>query len=368
MVKIILYSIAVISATIIGAGFLALPYVTSKVGFWIVLGYFLVLGPLVILIHHFFCEVALRTPGLMRLPGYARYHLGKWAGRIALCSSLFSMWGALLSFLIIGGEFLKGLLGHFFGEEELIYTLIYFLPAAILILLGIRPIARVEFVGMILFFLIVITIYFQGRHLLGIENLFPQPNFTYLFLPYGVILFALWGVHPVPEVKEMLRGKRDLLKMVIPISVLIPILLYLFFIYVILGITGPQIGEGLVPALKATLGESGASLVFLLGILTTFTSFLTLGLTIKKIFWYDLKMNKTLAWAIACFIPLFLFLSGIIEFVQVVFFVGAVMLGIDGILISLMYKKINPEGKFIVYPLILIFFGGMVYALFYYLL
>jgi len=46
--------------------------------------------------------------------------------------------------------------------------------------------------------------------------------------------------------------------------------------------------------------------------------------------------------------------------------VGGMLLAVDGILILLMYKKVNPEKKFIVYPLILVFLIGLTYSIIYF--
>jgi len=367
----LIYAIATLSGTIIGVGLFALPYITSKVGFWVILGYFLVLGSLVILVHQFLGEVALKTPDLKRLPGFAKFHLGKWGEKIAFFSSIFGIFGAILAYLIVGGEFLENLLSPIFGGGNLIWTLIYFSFGAILIFSGVKAISKVEFWGLIGFFLILILIFFRAKDLISIENLFLVNDQwslvkSYLFLPYGAILFSLWGAALIPEVEEMLGKRKNLLKKIIPISILIPIFVYLFFIYLILGITGPQTTESALTGLRDFLGDGIISLVLFFGVLTTFTSFITLGLTLKKVFWYDLKIEKNLSWAITCFIPLLLFLIGIKQFIPVIIFVGGVMLGIDGILILLMYRKINPE-KLLVYPLFLIFLGGIIYKIIYFI-
>jgi len=365
----LVYAISTLSGTIIGVGLFSLPWITSKVGFWIMLGYFFVLGTLVILIHLFFGELALKTPDLKRLPGFAKYHLGKWGERVAFLSSILGIFGAILAYLIVGGEFLTELLSPIFGGNNLIYTLFYFAIGALLIFFGIEAIAKVEFWGLILFFLILIIIFFRGQPFLKIENLFPQPDLSQWFLPYGAILFSLWGAALIPEVEEILREKKYLLKRVIIVSILIPILVYLFFIYLVLGITGPQTTESALTGLRSFLGNGIVSLALFFGVLTTFTSFITLGLTLKKIFWYDLKINKNLAWAFTSFIPLILFLIGIKQFIPVIAFVGGVMLGIDGILILLMYKKVvkSKIKDFFFYPLSLILFLGIFYQIFYFL-
>ena len=388
------YAIATLSGTIIGVGLFSLPYITLQVGILVMLGYFLILGSLVILIHYLFGKVALKTPDYLRLPGYAKIHLGEWGKRVALISTILGFLGAILAYLIVGGEFLTSLLSPILGGNNLFYTLLYFIAGAGLIFFGIKAISKIEFWGLILFFVILIAIFFRGQSFINIENLFLIRNpalelvqygagwelgiptvsrildsFTVgirnWFLPYGPILFSLWGAALIPEVEEMLGENKNLLKKIIPIAILIPIFVYLFFIFLILGITGSQTTESAITGLRNFLGDGVVSLGLFFGILTTFTSFIALGLTLKKTLWYDFKTPKNLAWAITCFIPLLLFLIGLKDFIGVIGFVGGVMLGIDGILILLMYSKISRK-KLLTYPLILVLLGGIIYQIIYF--
>jgi len=276
-----------------------------------------------------------------------------------------------LSYLIVGGEFFTELLSPYIGGNDLIYTLLYFTIGSILIFYGIKAVAKVEFWGLILFFIILIIIFFSGKNLINTQNLFigakDFPNLIQnLFLPYGVILFSLWGAALIPEVEEMLGENKKMLKVIIPLSILIPALVYLAFIYLILGIAGTKTSESALLSLNDFFGNGIVVLALFFGLLTTFTSFITLGLTLKKIFWYDLKITKNLSWAITCFFPLILFLIGLKSFIKVIGFVGGVMLAIDGILILLMYNKIRPERKFITYSLISLFLAGIVYSFLYF--
>lgn len=364
--KTFIYAISILSGTIIGVGLFGLPYITAKVGFWVMSGYFLVLGFLVILVHLFFGEVALKTPDFKRSPGFAEIHLGNWGRNTALVSSILGLMGAILAYLIVGGEFLKEILSPVFGGGVTFYTIIYFAAGAALIYWGIKAIATVEFWGLILFFIILIAIFFRGQNFISGANLFPAPDFSYFFLPYGAILFSLWGAALIPEVEEMLGANKKMLRTIIPVAILIPIFVYLFFIYLILGITGQGTTESALTGLKDYLGDGVVILALIFGVVTTFTSFLTLGLTLKKVLWYDLKIGENTAWIITCFTPLVLFLAGIKSFIAVIGVVGGVMLAIDGILILLMYQKINPKRKALVYPMILVFILGIVYSFIYF--
>src|SRR3989344_6575338 len=270
--KVFIYGLATLSGTIIGVGLFSLPYIASKVGLWLMLAYLLTLGSLVILIHLFFGELALKTPDFKRMPGFAKIYLGSWGEKTAIISTILGLFGALLAYLIVGGEFLENLLSPIFGGTNLLYTILYFAAGAALIFFGIKIIAKIELWGLLLFFLILLAVFFRGMPSLKIENLFPSPDLNYLFLPYGAILFSLWGATLIPEVEETLGERKGLLKKIIIAASIIPLIVYLFFIFLILGITGPQTTESALAGLKNLLGNGVVSSLFLFGILTTFTS------------------------------------------------------------------------------------------------
>lgn len=366
--KTYIFALATLAGTIIGVGLFSLPYITTKVGVWVMLGYFLVLTPLIILIHLFFGELALKSPDFKRLPGFAKIYLGNLGEKVALISAILGFLGAILAYLIVGGEFLTSLLLPVLGGNNFFYTFLYFLIGAGLILFGIKAVAKIEFWGLILFLVTLFLIFLRGKSLINIDNFLIEDwklKIENFFLPYGPILFSLWGASLIPEVEEMLGGRKILLKKIIPIAILIPALVYLFFIYLVTGITGPYTSQEAIIGLRNFLGDGLVSLALFFGVLTTFTSFIALGLTLKNVFWYDLKINKILAWAITCFPPLILFLIGVKSFISVIALVGGVMLAIDGILILLMYQKINPKKKLLTYSLILVFLAGIVYSIIY---
>ena len=134
------------------------------------------------------------------------------------------------------------------------------------------------------------------------------------------------------------------------------------------GISGQHTSEEAIKGLRVFLDNRIINFALLFGLLTTFTSFIVLGLTLKKVLWYDFKMRKSLAWIITCFIPLLLFLVGFQNFIGVIAFVGGITIGIEGILIILMYRKIKKrKASFFIYPLILIFVVGIIYQIIYFI-
>jgi len=362
-------AISTLSGTIVGVGFFSLPYILSKVGIFTLIFYFLFLGSLVILVHLFFGELAILTPDLKRLPGFVSYHLGKFAGKVAFFSAIFGTYGTLLAYLIIGGKFLKNLFFPILKDFDLVFTFLYFLLSLVFIFFGINLISKVEFLDCTLFLLILILISVFGQKFFNLKNLFSIPKTQDLFLPYGPILFSLWGASMIPEVEEILKKNKKDLKKVIFISVLICALFYFLFAVSVCGILGDRTSEDAISGFEKIFAKKISKILFLFGTVTTFTSFVALGLTLQKVFWYDLKIEKNLSFALATFPPFIFFLFGFNRFLPVISLVGSFFLGIDGILILLMYKKIKKSKikDFLFYPLFSIFLFGIFYEIFYFL-
>ncbi|MBU1177245.1 MAG: aromatic amino acid transport family protein [Patescibacteria group bacterium] len=370
-------ALAILTGTIIGVGLFSLPYITAKVGIFTMLVYFLVLGAVTSLIGLFYGEIALRTKGLHRLPGYAGKYLGKRAKVISFISNTLGLTGAILAYLIIGGRFLGSIFQSSFGGSDFVYVFIFFLVGAILTYFGIGSIAKAESFLFILFFFILGFIFYKGFWMIDAGNLL-NFNIEYLFLPYGAILFSLSGTTLIPEVKEILSKDPKKLKKLILLAISIAAITYLFFIFLILGITGQGTSDDAITGLSNFLGNEVIVFALLFGILTVFTSFLTISLTLKKILWYDLRLKKNLAWLIACIVPLILFIIGFDNFITVIALTGGVMLGIDVVIITLIYLKAKTKGdlepayslsipSFFVYFLILFFIIGIIYEIVYFI-
>jgi len=367
--KKIIYAVATLSGTTVGVGIFSLPYIASRAGLVVTVAYFLILGLVTIAVHLIFGELAVATPDFKRLPGFAQFYLGKWGKRLSFLVAVLGALGALLAYLIVGGEFLTSLFSPFLGGERIFYTLLYFVVGALLIFLGIKIIAQIELISLILFFLVLVIIFFQAQGAIKTENLVLYPaqlNLALLFLPYGAVLFSLWGATLIPEVEEMLKKEKKLLRVIIPVATLIPMIIYLFFIYAVLGICGTGTTESALGGLYDYLGDGIVSLMLLFGVLTTFTSFITLGLTLKRVFWYDLKIGKNWAWVLACFPPLIAFLLGFKSFITVISLSGGILLGLEGILILLMYQKAKRKGWVFALPLILVFVLGLILEIIYF--
>ena len=363
-------ALAIFTGTIIGVGIFGLPYVASKAGFLPVIFYFIFLSGIVIIMHFLLARVALGTEKSYRLPGYVGEYLGKRWKRIDLLIFGSGMTGALLAYLIVAGEFLSFLLSPFLGGSPLIYTLLFFCLGAFLIFRGIKSISQIELSLLFVFFVILLIFFIRALPFVNLEHLRTM-DWRFLALPYGVVLFSLGGLAVLPEIKEMLGNEKEKIKKIIISGISIAVIVYLFFIFIILGASGSQTSKEAMSGFSQAIGNNIIGLGFIFGIITCFTSFITLGLTLKKVFWYDFNLPKHLSWFIACFLPLFLFLLGLREFIDIIGLTGALALGADGILIVFMYRaflkkkgfaKMNP----LVYFLPVFFILGMIFEIFYF--
>jgi len=362
-------ALSIFLGTVVGAGIFGLPYVASKAGFFIVFLYFLILGAIAFFIHLIYGKVALGTAGLHRLPGYVEKYLGIFWKKISFLVIALGLFGAILAYLIIGGQFLKIFISPYFGGKLIVYTLLFFTLGALLIFWGLKSISQVELSLLIVLFIILLLFFFKALPRIDLNN-FKNMNLGSLFLPYGVILFSLWGTSVVPEIKEMLEGDRRKIKKVLLSGIIISSIFYLFFAFIVFGVSGASTSKDAISGFANILGNGIVILGFIFGVITCFTSFITLGLTLKKVLWYDFGLSRNLSWFIACFFPLFLFLLGLREFIDVICWTGALALGIEGIIIVFLYKsflkkKFSQKMKPVYYLLPLVFFIGIVFEILY---
>ncbi len=116
-------AIAVLVGTTIGAGIFALPHVIAQAGLAIGLTYLLGLGILNLLLNIIYGEVILCTTGDHQLTGYAQIYLGKKGKALATAAMFFSLYGALLAYLIKIGQFLALIFGL---PSPLLFSVLFF--------------------------------------------------------------------------------------------------------------------------------------------------------------------------------------------------------------------------------------------------
>lgn len=336
-------AIAMLIGTIVGVGVFGVPYVMAQAGVAIGFVHFGVLTVAVLLVHLAFGEVALRTTAHHRLVGYADLYLGKTGKWIAGVTGILGMYGALLAYIIVGGDFLHALLGGIIGGTPWHYSLAMAILGGLVIARGLRLVEELEFILTAFLFLAVALI-----AIVGIQRVDPihwaSVDLRQWFLPYGVVLFSLGGVSAIAEIRDTLRGRERLLPRAIAWGTLIASLLTVLFAIVVVGVSGPGTTEAAIAGLEPQLGRSIVLLGAFLGVLTIVTSFLMLGLYGNDVFRYDFRIPKVPALLLAVGVPVLIFLFGAPGFITTIMVTGAIFGGLDGILVMLIALRARRMG------------------------
>lgn len=362
-----LSGLGLLVGVIVGAGMFALPYAVAQAGLVWGVVHMIIAFCVLTLAHILYGEVVYISPGTHRLPGYARMHLGSWAGRLALLSALIGFYGALVAYGILGGVFLS----HLFALPEHVYSLsmLFFIAGAAVLALRL---ARVGFANFILTALLVVFVLILAARALPHVNIhsFPLADNASWFLPYGIFLFAFAGASTIPDVADIFAKKRTkLFRHVVILATIIPLFLYVVFVASVVGVTGVQTPRDAISGLAAVLGSGAVRLGSLIGLLAVFTSFLALGADLKNIFRLDYHWPTVAAWAAVVAVPPALFLLGFTNFIAAVGLVGAVAIGIDGAIIVLMALAVRrkglvkPDNGFLRVPYALLWVVAIAFAL-----
>ncbi|OGE89410.1 MAG: hypothetical protein A2722_00215 [Candidatus Doudnabacteria bacterium RIFCSPHIGHO2_01_FULL_50_11] len=333
-------AIAVLIGTIVGAGFLGIPYVVAQVGFPI--GVLLILGiGMVMLVQYLMiAEMALRTEGRHQLAGYIQLYLGSRWKNFAHAILLAEAYGALLAYVVGSGR----VLGALFGTSPWLMSYVFLVCGAIVLYFGLQLIEKVDLLFTLLMGAVVTLICFVSWSQIRFEN-FLSLRLEGLLPAYGVILFSFGGAAAIPEAREVLFGHEKQFPRAITIAILFPIFIYSIFTAAVLGVTGAATTEVATIGLGAKLGRAMVASGNILALITISTAFMGLSLSLKETFWYDLKLPKREAWLLTILVPLILFSFGLHNFIQILFIVGVLFGGLLGIVLVFASLKAERAGK-----------------------
>ncbi|MBU4257370.1 hypothetical protein KKC04_03080 [Patescibacteria group bacterium] len=367
------HAIATMVGTIIGVGIFVIPYVISKSGIILLFVYLPLLGIVQYFLHKLYAEIILSTEERHRLPGYVEKYFGGRGKKITLALVLIGSYGGLLAYIIVGGIFLQQLLSPYFGGNVFFYSTTLFILEAAVVLMGMKLIASVELIMSGLLLLMVALIAWRGWGYINLDN-YSLINWSNVFLPYGPIFFAVGGEAAIPSVCRLLARQKKNIKSAICWGTFIPVAVMLFFTVLAVGITGNNTTPDTLAGLNSVIGNGAVIFALLFGLLAIITSFLTLAQAVKEVYWWDLGMNKKLAWCLSCVVPYFLYLIGFQNLIKIISLTGAVTGGILGVVVICLIFKVkkkkehapiisNNLSKPFAYFLSLLFILGLIYEI-----
>lgn len=362
-------AIGILVGTVVGAGFLGIPYVVARVGMPIGLLLVLLIAGLMFIQFLLVAEIALRTQGKHQIAGYIERYLGPQWRHFVYILVIMEAYGGLLAFIVGQGQVLSAL----FGISEWIGSYIFFTVAGIALFFGLRLIEKLDLLLTVAMAAVVIAICFFSWSYVRYAN-FSVVHPQNILPAYGVILFSFLGASAVPEARQVLSGKESKFPKVIGCAILIPAIIYILFTAAVLGITGEATTQVATIGLGERLGPGMAAVGNILAFITMTTAFLGLSLAVKDTYEYDLKESRLDAWLLAILPPLILFSFGLHNFIRILLFVGAFFGGLQGIILAFAALRAErmgdrkpeftiPHKKIFATILTFVFAAGIAYSL-----
>ena len=304
------FSTATLVGTMVGAGFLGIPFVAQKSGFLISLIEMIVIVSVLLFIMIYFGKLVVRTKGIHQFTGYAEMYTGKIGKWIMFSAFAVGMYSTILAYMVGEGQSLSYLVFNNLNYEFYFGILTWIILSA-LTYYGLKALEEEESIGFILviFIILLITAIYGWQINMGNLSTWSPEN---IFAPTGVILFAFLAFSTIPLLKEIVGSDEKTMTKSIIISHIIVFILYTLFTFIVLGYKGTDVPE------VATLGLS--KIFIILGGLTMFNSYFGSSIILRDTWKFDLKFNKINAWLWTILPCLALFIA--VEFLRFNTFTG----------------------------------------------
>jgi amino acid permease len=337
--------IAILVGTILGAGFLVLPYTALRAGIVPSTVWFLAATAAVVVLHLLYLEIVF-AGGAHRLPGYARRYLGRWWGHVADASFLFGVFGGLLVYLLLGGRFLHLMIGEHLGTilgiSERGAAILFWLASSLCIVANLKMYGRINLVMTITTVSILIALPLGALSHFDLRNLTIAPSASFFF-PFGIVLFSLVGYLAIPELTALMEEegvKKSLVPRLVVLGTALASILTFAFMVAVLGVSGqattPSAIDGLVGRLPPIFVFAGLLLAFV----EIATSYVIFGISVKQTLERDFAIAPRRASTLVVAVPIALYLAGITDFVEVIALLGSVWVSIDSLLILAIFNRL----------------------------
>jgi len=364
-------AVFMITGMTIGAGVLGIPYVVAQVGLKIGLLYILGLGIVMLFLNLMIGEIAVRTKENLQLPGFAGKYLGNWAKSLLSFTVIFSSIGALLAYIVGEGRTLSALL----GGDPAVWSVIFWTLGSVAVWRGLQTVKKIE---KILSFLVItiiagISFYFLSHFQ---WTAWSYSNPVQVFLPYGVILFALHASPAIAEAHALLPGSQRHFRKALVIGTLIPIVLYMLFAAAVVGVMGGSTTEVATIGLGEKFGPAILILGNLFATMAMGTGFIGLGIALKQILTWDHKINNLVSTLLVIIAPITFFVIGVRSFVGILDVAGGLFIGIEAVLMVMIYWRARKVGAIeasryklswaplMMVPVLLVFTAATIFSIF----
>ncbi|MDH4869506.1 amino acid permease [Pseudomonas sp. BN515] len=195
-----LEAVAMIVGTNIGAGVLSMAYASRKAGFMPLLLWLAVAGVFTTISMLYVSETALRTRTHNQLSGLAQRYVGSFGAWAIFLSVAVNSIGALIAYMSGSGKILSA----FLGISPALGSVLFFLPAALVLYLGLGAIGKGEkfiSIGMVSMIVVLVVATLVNENT-DVARLL-EGDWIYMVPVFNIAVFCFSAQYIVPE---MARG------------------------------------------------------------------------------------------------------------------------------------------------------------------
>jgi amino acid permease len=330
---------AMIVGTDIGSGVLALAY-GSRLAGWPILVFWLIVTAIFTTISMFYtAEVTLRTKKPLQISGLAEKYLGQTGSWLLFAAVAINAMGCLIAYTTGSGR----ILSSFFGFSPQLGSLLFFIPSTLVVWLGLRAtgIAEKGLTSMMGLLMVVLI----GASLVSdkfqVSNLISR-NWYYGIPVFNLTIFAYISQYLVPELTRGFAAAgrlKDLPKSII-IGRICSFLLFVGIPMAAIGLQGKEnVSQVVTIAWGNALGQWAFFTANFFALCAMMSSFWTIGETlltnIVDRFKFPDEHNpkyRLIAITLVVVPPFILAYSGMVDFVNALFYTGA----FAGVLMSIL--------------------------------
>jgi len=337
-------TIGIIIGTNIGAGVLGMAFAARKVGYVPLLVCLIATCMLCIITMLYVAETCLRTRQNLQLSGLSRKYLGPFGGWLIFIAVAANSYGALIAYISGSGN----ILADFFGQYGLTPqqgSLLFFVPAALVLYLGLKALGVAEkliSVGMVLIVCLLIgaTVIHPDSHWVHLW----QSQWQYVVPIFNLAVFVFGAQFLVPElVRGNLQTPERIPRLIIGGMMLTLVLVAAIPASVIALVGLDNLSEVATLSWGRSLGQWAYYVANTFALLAMLTSYWGLGGCLFTNIFDQFRLgdeanrrNRLIVLAVVTLPPIAFAYSGFSGFVNALYFAGTfggVLMGIIPILL-----------------------------------
>jgi len=342
--------VAILVGTGIGAGIMSLAFGARQAGFPVLVFWILVAGFFTTISMLYIVEVTLRTKKPLQLSGLAQKYVGSVGSWFMFAAVFVNSLGTLTAYTTGSGEVLANML----GMPKIVGSLLFFIPAVIVVWLGLKVLGAAEKVITSIMVIMVLMLILATMIGPGIQvKYLSYTNLGYAIPVFSLVIFTFIAQYTVPELSRgFLKGDVKQLPRAIVVGMAITGILVILVPMSALGLTGPEnVTEVVTISWARTLGQWAFFVANIFTLFAFMTSFWAIGQTlltniVDKFRFpseWDLKY-RTISIALVMVPPFIIAYTDTIGFVDILSITGSFAGVIMGILPILMLRRARKYG------------------------